>query len=81
MRKHDPLKTSVMNFTSIKVKLVICERHSLEDEVIIHRLEENLCKTYILDFPGGTVVKNLPANAEDTGLIPGPGRSRMPRSN
>ena len=27
------------------------------------------------DFPGGAVVKNLPANAGDTALIPGPGRS------
>ena len=26
-------------------------------------------------FPGGLVVKNLPANAGDTGLIPGSGRS------
>ena len=26
-------------------------------------------------FPGGSVVKNLPANAGDTGLIPGSGRS------
>ena len=33
------------------------------------------------DFPGGTVVKNPPANAGDTGLIPGPGRSHMPRSS
>ena len=32
-------------------------------------------------FPGGTVVKNLPANAGDMGLSPGPGRSHMPRSN
>ena len=32
------------------------------------------------DFPGGTVVKNPPANAEDTGSIPGPGRSHMPRA-
>ena len=32
-------------------------------------------------FPGGTVVKNLPANAGDTGLSPGPGRSHMPQSN
>ena len=31
-------------------------------------------------FPGGAVVKNPPANAGDTGLIPGPGRSHMPRS-
>ena len=27
------------------------------------------------DFPGGSVVKNLPANAGDAGLIPGSGRS------
>ena len=33
------------------------------------------------DFPGGTVVKNLPANAGDTGSSPGPGRSHMPWSN
>ena len=33
------------------------------------------------DFPGGTVVKNLSANAGDTGSIPSPGRSHMPRSN
>ena len=26
-------------------------------------------------FPGGSVVKNLPANARDMGLIPGLGRS------
>ena len=25
------------------------------------------------DFPGGPVVKNLPSNAGDTGLIPGQG--------
>ena len=27
------------------------------------------------EFPGGAVVKNLPANAGDVGLIPGSGRS------
>ena len=32
-------------------------------------------------FLGGAVVKNLPANAGDTGSIPGPGRSHMPWSN
>ena len=34
-----------------------------------------------LDFPGGTVVKNLPANAGDRGSSPGPGKSHMPQSN
>ena len=29
----------------------------------------------ILGFPGGSVVKNLPANARDLGSIPGSGRS------
>ena len=28
-----------------------------------------------LGFSGGSVVKNLPANAEDVGLTPDPGRS------
>ena len=33
------------------------------------------------DFPGGTVVKNPPANAQDTGSSPGPGRSHMLQSS
>ena len=33
------------------------------------------------DLPGGTVVKNQPANAGHTGSISGPGRSHMPWSN
>ena len=33
------------------------------------------------DLPGGTVVKNPPASAGNTGSSPGPGRSHMPRSN
>ena len=33
------------------------------------------------DFPGDTEVKNPPASAGDTGLIPGLGRSHMPWSN
>ena len=32
-----------------------------------------------MDFHGGSVVKNLPANAGDTGLIPDPGRFHMLR--
>ena len=38
-------------------------------------------KQYYWTFPGGSVVKNPPANAEDIGLIPGLGRSQVPRSN
>ena len=32
-------------------------------------------------FPGGSVVKNPPANAGDMGLISGPGRSHTLRGN
>ena len=32
-------------------------------------------------LPGGSVVKNLPVNARDTGLIPDPRRSYVPESN
>ena len=39
-----------------------------------------LIKARFRDFPGGAVVKNLPANAGDTGSIHGPGRSHMPQS-
>ena len=40
-----------------------------------------IINTEIQGFPGGSVVKNLPAKARDTGSIPGPGRSHIPRSN
>ena len=35
----------------------------------------------MLGFPGGTVVKNPPASAGDTGSSPGLGRSHMLQSN
>ena len=40
-----------------------------------------LDKTIIQGFPDGAVDKNPPASAGDTGSIPGPERSHMPRSN
>ena len=36
---------------------------------------------YTEGFSGGSVVKNPPANAGDTGSIPDLGRSHMPQSN
>ena len=38
-------------------------------------------KTQYWDLPGGTVVKNPPADAAYMGLSPGPGISHMLRSN
>ena len=34
-----------------------------------------VCIIFVLCFPGGSAVKNPPANAGDMGLIPGLGRS------
>ena len=45
------------------------------------RLLEKAMQEKELGFPGGSAVKNLPANAGDTGSILGPGRSHMLRSN
>ena len=38
-------------------------------------------KVKLRDFPGGTVVKNRPANAGNMGSIHGPGSSHMPQHN
>ena len=43
--------------------------------------EKGIKVYYHRDFPGGAVVKNLPANAGNMGLSPGLGRSHMPQSN
>ena len=34
-----------------------------------------------MDFPGGPVVENLPANAGETGSFPAPGRAHMLQAN
>ena len=38
-------------------------------------------RTMLLDFAGGSVVKNLPANAGDMGSISGLGRSHILQSD
>ena len=52
-------------------------RHSEQSVAISTFSSKNECR----GFPGAAVVKNPPANAGDTGSIPGPGRSHMSRSN
>ena len=45
---------------------------------ILHDSAGILNKAFLSGFPGGLVGKDLPANAGDTALIPGLGRSHMP---
>ena len=47
---------------------------------ILHAAWSKKKKKQAWDFPGGAVVKNLPANAGDTGSSPGLGRSHMLQS-
>ena len=52
------------------------KRHRLAEWV--QKQDPYICclqETHFRDIPDGAVVKNLPANAGDMGLIPGPGRS------
>ena len=50
------------------------DREAWQPTVINKYLEKRI---HSWDFPGGPVVKNAPANAEDVGSVPGPGRSHV----
>ena len=63
----------------------ICNEYSPQLEDGLHLFcEWNVDRAPLVlttGFPGGLVVKNPLASAEDMGSIPGPGRSHMPRNN
>ena len=63
------------NFYQVSIKRLA---NHLQDSVSLPR--NNCILKGELGFPGGSVVKNLLVSAGDTGLIPDPGRSHMPRS-
>ena len=49
--------------------------------VIVKLLKIKLKEKNLRGFPGGSVVRGLPANAGDTGSSPGPGRTHVLQSN
>ena len=55
---------------------VVCLLRTIQQET-----GPTFINTSVLDFPGGAMVGNPPANAGDMGSSPGPGRSHMPWSN
>ena len=61
----------------VTVRTPVC----ISSPIVILLCFSALKKNPFLGFPGGAVVKIPPANAGDTGSIPGLGRSHMPRSN
>ena len=64
------------NSLSVDVFTVLYYIPSTLDKMI--QVTQKICNK---DFPGGPVVKKLPANAGDMSLILGSGRSHMPWSN
>ena len=82
------MKLPISIFTPVLIKMnsIILIKfchidHAMIDSIIlllldmlgINRLNFSLLKT-VLDFPGGIVDKNAPADPENTGSIPWPGR-------
>ena len=53
----------------------------LKEEILLAKTHSGNYDTLLFGFPSGSVVKNSPANAEDTGLIAGLGRSPGERNN
>ena len=77
---HEETKNSFADDSIIPI-LGICHK-----KIIRNAGKSVHCSIFIIidpdrDFPGGTVVKNPPANAGNMGSSPGPGRSPMPWSN
>ena len=85
------LKLARINVCGLKPKNLEIKKTELGDQIITQRQEISRIRLGVIftalrvegfwDFPGGAVVKNPPANAKDTGSIPGLGRSHMLRSN
>ena len=65
-------------FKLVSVSRAVSKVQSIKEHVDKKGLHQNL-KLLLLDFPGGAVVKNPPANAGDMGSSPGRGRSHMLR--
>ena len=75
----------VMNWEiGIDIYTLICIKWITNKNLLykkINKIKFKKKKKTFWDFPGGAVVKNLPANTGDTSSSPGPGRSHMSRSN
>ena len=51
--------------------------HAIYNIIKLNSYSHSNKNKMLLDFPGGPVVKNVPANAGDMGVIPALGRSHM----
>ena len=65
------------SLSSINGYVITCGTHTLKTL----KTQSPHLKAITEGFPGGSVVKNAPADAEDAGSIPDPGRSHTPQGN
>ena len=80
-RKYTPDEFKMLRVEA-KLKKKKCIKSEYEGaSLVVQWLRIHLPMQAFEGFPGGSVVKNLPANAGDTGSISDPGRSHIPRSN
>ena len=70
-------------YENTKVKAKIPEKlQQIQALSFLHsRVYTKQQKKNVRNFPGGPVIRNLPANSGDTGSIPGPGRVHVPQGN
>ena len=66
-----------MQYSARKINLLL----DFSTQQRITNLLNVYLKSALQDFPGGSVVENLPASAGEVGLIPTLGRSHMSRSS
>ena len=81
-RKYTPDEFKMLKSRSkIKKKKKYKIRIGKGASLVVQWLRIHLPMQAFEGFPGGSVVKNPPATAGDTGSISDPGRSHIPRSN
>ena len=69
-------------YAEIHIELHFNEPEDFQNEFLqVFHFGLLLLKMHVQDFPGGPVVASLLANAEDMGLIPGPGKLHMLQGN
>ena len=78
----DPLEKEMAPHSSILAwRIAWTEQPGGLQSTGLQRVQHDLGTEQQQGFPGGSVVKTLPANVGDTGSIPDPGGSHMPQSN